>query len=122
MDASYVPLLRPYSACAIAVSEIGVLTSLPCSARPACWWSRCSVSQCGADGRCHHPLKVLPVCYRFLAESEPLRRITGGPLDRLQRRPGGTGLDRGWVRMTVGLIAAARFGFGSDGLVPAGRG
>jgi hypothetical protein len=69
------------------------------------------------------PLKVLPVCYRFLAKSWLLRRIAGGVRSIVYNGVhGGAGLDRGWVRMTVGLIAAARFGFGGDGLVPAARG
>ncbi|WP_406222124.1 hypothetical protein [Streptomyces canus] len=62
---------------------------------------------------------LLPVCCRFLAESEPLQRITGGDRSILcNGTQGGAGLDRGWVRMAVGLIAAALFGFGSDGAQP----
>lgn len=66
MDASYVPLLwlYLYPVCAIAVSGIGGLTLLALLGTPAGG----HIVLCrdgGADGRCHHPLKVLPVCFRF---------------------------------------------------------
>ena len=67
----------------------------------------------GADRRSHHPLKVLPVCYRSLAEFETLRQITGGIRSILHNGAQGTRAWPGaWARMAVGLIAAALFGFG----------
>jgi hypothetical protein len=77
MDASYLPLLWLYSVCAMAVSGTGALTLLAAFGTPAGGhFVLCRDG--GADGRCHHPLKVLPVCYRLPAEFEPRRHITGG--------------------------------------------
>ncbi|MFM9442478.1 hypothetical protein [Streptomyces acidiscabies] len=55
------------------------------------------------------PLMVLPGFYRFPAEFEPLRQITGGIRSILCYD---AGLPRGRVMMAVGLTAAALFGFG----------
>ena len=59
------------------------------------------------------PLQALPGFYRFLAEFEPLRQITGGIRSILYYdAQADAGLTRGWVMMAAGLVAAALFGFG----------
>lgn len=62
------------------------------------------------------PIQALPGFYRFLAEVEPLRQITGGVRSILHYgAQGDAGLARGRVMTAVGLIAAALFGFGVTG-------
>lgn len=59
------------------------------------------------------PIEALPGFYRFLAEFEPLRQITGGIRSILYYdAQGDAGLTRGWLMMGVGLGAAVLFGFG----------
>ncbi|MFF7985768.1 hypothetical protein ACFZDK_42790 [Streptomyces sp. NPDC007901] len=115
-DAARLPLLGLYSAGAIAVSGIGARTSLPCWARPACWWARCPMSR----GSCRRPVppppEALPGFCRFLAEFEPLRQIPGGIRSiHYYGAQDDAGLAPGWVMIAVGLVAAALFGFGGTG-------
>ena len=114
MDASHLPLLWLYSVCAIAVSGIGALTLLAVLGTPGMLvvtlvFIGMAVPTAGATT----PLAALPGFYRFLAEFEPLRQITGGIRSILYYdAQGDAGLTRGWVMMAAGLAAAALFGFG----------
>ena len=119
MDASHLPLLWLYSVCAIAVSGIGALTLLAVFGTPGMLvvtlvFIAMAVPTAGATT----PIEALPGFYRFLAEFEPLRQITGGIRSILYYdAQGDAGLTRGWVMMAVGLVAAALFGFGVTGVV-----
>lgn len=115
MDASHLPLLWLFSVCAIAVSGIGALTTLlavfgtPGMLVVALVFIGMAVPTAGATT----PIEALPGFYRFLAEFEPLRQITGGIRSILYYdAQGDAGLTRGWVMMAAGLVAAALFGFG----------
>ncbi|MEU0385611.1 DUF3533 domain-containing protein [Streptomyces chartreusis] len=114
MDASHLPLLWLYSVCAIAVSGIGALTLLAVFGTPGMLvvtlvFIGMAVPTAGATT----PIEALPGFYRFLAEFEPLRQITGGIRSILYYdAQGDAGLTRGWVMMAAGLAAAALFGFG----------
>lgn len=114
MDASHLPLLWLYSVCAIAVSGIGSLTLLAVFGTPGMLlvtlvFIGMAVPTAGATT----PIEALPGFYRFLAEFEPLRQITGGIRSILYYdAQGDAGLTRGWVMMAAGLVAAALFGFG----------
>ncbi|MEH0581005.1 MULTISPECIES: DUF3533 domain-containing protein [Streptomyces] len=117
MDASHLPLLWLYSVCAIAVSGIGALTLLAVFGTPGMLvvtlvFIGMAVPTAGATT----PIEALPAFYRFLAEFEPLRQITGGVRSILYYdAQGDAGLTRAWVMMAVGLAAAALFGFGVTG-------
>jgi uncharacterized phage infection (PIP) family protein YhgE len=117
MDASHLPLLWLYSVCAIAVSGIGALTLLAVFGTPGMLvvtlvFIGMAVPTAGATT----PIEALPAFYRFLAEFEPLRQITGGVRSILYYdAQGDAGLTRAWVMMAVGLTAAALFGFGVTG-------
>ncbi|WP_405622971.1 SNG1 family protein [Streptomyces sp. NBC_00076] len=117
MDAAHLPLLWLYSVCAIAVSGIGALTLLAVFGTPGMLvvtlvFIGMAVPTAGATT----PIQALPGFYRFLAEFEPLRQITGGIRSILYYdAQAGAGLTRGWVMMAVGLAAAALFGFGVTG-------
>ncbi|MEW2806398.1 DUF3533 domain-containing protein [Streptomyces massasporeus] len=114
MDASHLPLLWLYSVCAIAVAGIGALTLLAVFGAPGMLvvtlvFIGMAVPTAGATT----PLEALPGFYRFLAEFEPLRQITGGIRSILYYdAQGDAGLTRGWVMMAAGLVAAVLFGFG----------
>ncbi|MFD3613651.1 DUF3533 domain-containing protein [Streptomyces sp. NPDC058676] len=114
MDASHLPLLWLYSVCAIAVSGIGALTLLAVFGTPGMLvvtlvFIAMAVPTAGATT----PIEALPGFYRFLAEFEPLRQITGGIRSILYYdAQADAGLARGWVMMAAGLVAAALFGFG----------
>ncbi|WP_405508944.1 DUF3533 domain-containing protein [Streptomyces purpurascens] len=114
MDASHLPLLWLYSVCAIAVCGIGALTLLAVFGTPGMLvvtlvFIGMAVPTSGATT----PIEALPGFYRFLAEFEPLRQITGGIRSILYYdAQGDAGLTRGWVMMAAGLVAAALFGFG----------
>ncbi|KUL22964.1 SNG1 family protein [Streptomyces regalis] len=114
MDAPHLPLLWLYSVCAIAVTGIGALTLLAVFGTPGMLvvtlvFIGMAVPTAGATT----PLDALPGFYRFLAEFEPLRQITGGIRSILYYdAQGDAGLTRGWVMMAAGLVAAALFGFG----------
>ncbi|WP_405652043.1 DUF3533 domain-containing protein [Streptomyces sp. NBC_00019] len=114
MDAAHLPLLWLYSVCAIAVSGIGALTLLAVFGTPGMLvvtlvFIGMAVPTAGATT----PLQALPGFYRFLAEFEPLRQITGGIRSILYYdAQGDAGLTRGWVMMAAGLVIAALFGFG----------
>ncbi|KUO03319.1 DUF3533 domain-containing protein [Streptomyces caeruleatus] len=114
MDASHLPLLWLYSVCAIAVAGIGALTLLAVLGTPGMLvvtlvFIGMAVPTAGATT----PIEALPGFYRFLAEFEPLRQITGGIRSILYYdAQGDAGLTRGWVMMAAGLVAAALFGFG----------
>jgi YhgE/Pip-like protein len=114
MDASHLPLLWLYSVCAIAVTGIGALTLLAVFGTPGMLvvtlvFIGMAVPTAGATT----PIEALPGFYRFLAEFEPLRQITGGIRSILYYdAQGDAGLTRGWVMMAAGLVAAALFGFG----------
>ncbi|MGW7202634.1 DUF3533 domain-containing protein [Streptomyces sp. NPDC054837] len=114
MDAAHLPLLWLYSVCAIAVSGIGALTLLAVFGTPGMLvvtlvFIGMAVPTAGATT----PLQALPGFYRFLAEFEPLRQITGGIRSILYYdAQGDAGLTRGWVMMAAGLVMAALFGFG----------
>ncbi|MFF7640916.1 DUF3533 domain-containing protein [Streptomyces canus] len=114
MDASHLPLLWLYSVCAVAVTGIGALTLLAVFGTPGMLlvtlvFIGMAVPTAGATT----PLEALPGFYRFLAEFEPLRQITGGVRSILYYdAQGDAGLIRGWVMMAVALAAAALFGSG----------
>ncbi|MFF6881190.1 SNG1 family protein [Streptomyces sp. NPDC012474] len=114
MDASHLPLLWLYSVCAIAVTGIGALTLLPAFGTPGMLmvtlvFIGMAVPTSGATT----PIEALPGFYRFLAEFEPLRQITGGIRSILYYdAQADAGLTRGWVMMAAALVAAALFGFG----------
>ncbi|MEU5390079.1 DUF3533 domain-containing protein [Streptomyces tibetensis] len=114
MDASHLPLLWLYSVSVIAVSGIGALTLLAVFGTPGMLvvtlvFIGMAVPTAGATT----PIEALPGFYRFLAEFEPLRQITGGIRSILYYdAQGDAGLTRGWVMMAAGLVAAALFGFG----------
>ncbi|MEU1002300.1 DUF3533 domain-containing protein [Streptomyces tibetensis] len=114
MDASHLPLLWLYSVSAIAVSGIGALALLAVFGTPGMLvvtlvFIGMAVPTAGATT----PIEALPGFYRFLAEFEPLRQITGGIRSILYYdAQGDAGLTRGWVVMAAGLVAAALFGFG----------
>ncbi|MER6124122.1 DUF3533 domain-containing protein [Streptomyces sp. NPDC001795] len=114
MDASHLPLLWLYSVCAIAVCGIGALTLLAVFGTPGMLlvtlvFIAMAVPTAGATT----PLQALPGFYRFLAEFEPLRQITGGVRSILYYgAQGDAGLTRGWIMLAVGLTAACLFGFG----------
>lgn len=114
MHAAHLPLLWLYSVCAIAVTGIGALTLLAVFGTPGMLvvtlvFIGMAVPTSGATT----PIEALPGFYRFLAEFEPLRQITGGIRSILYYdAQGDAGLTRGWVMMAAGLVAAALFGFG----------
>jgi YhgE/Pip-like protein len=114
MDASHLPLLWLYSVCAIAVAGMGALSLLAVFGTPGMLvvtlvFIGMAVPTAGATT----PIEALPGFYRFLAEFEPLRQITGGVRSILYYdAQGDAGLTRGWVMMAGGLVAAALFGFG----------
>ncbi|WP_406432028.1 SNG1 family protein [Streptomyces sp. NBC_00631] len=114
MDASHLALLWLYSVCAIAVSGIGALTLLAVFGTPGMLvvtlvFIGMAVPTAGATT----PIEALPGFYRFLAEFEPLRQITGGVRSILYYgAQGDAGLTRGWVMMAAGFMAAVLFGFG----------
>ncbi|WP_405824341.1 SNG1 family protein [Streptomyces sp. NBC_01390] len=114
MDASHLPLLWLYSVCAIAVAGIGALSLLAVFGTPGMllvtlFFIGMSVPTAGATT----PLEALPGFYRFLAEFEPLRQITGGIRSILYYdAQSDAGLTRGWVMLAVGLAVAVLFGFG----------
>jgi uncharacterized phage infection (PIP) family protein YhgE len=117
MNASHLPLLWLYSVCAIAVAGIGALTLLAVFGTPGMLvvtlvFIGMAVPTAGATT----PVEALPGFYRFLAEFEPLRQITGGLRSILYYdAQADAGLTRGWVMMAAGLVAAALFGFGVTG-------
>nr|WP_206439625.1 SNG1 family protein [Streptomyces scabichelini] len=117
MDASHLPLLWLYSVAAIAVSGIGALSLLAVFGTPGMLvatlvYIGMAVPTAGATT----PIEALPGFYRFLAEFEPLRQLTGGLRSILYYdAQADAGLARGWVMMAVGLAAAALFGFGVTG-------
>ncbi|MFI7409646.1 SNG1 family protein [Streptomyces sp. NPDC049627] len=114
MDASHLPLLWLYSVCAVAVAGIGALSLLAVFGTPGMLvvtlvFIGMAVPTAGATT----PLEALPGFYRFLAEFEPLRQITGGIRSILYYdAQGDAGLTRGWGMMAAALVAAALFGFG----------
>jgi YhgE/Pip-like protein len=114
MDASHLPLLWLYSVCAIAVAGIGALTLLAVFGTPGMLvvtlvFIGMAVPTAGATT----PIEALPGFYRFLAEFEPLRQITGGVRSILYYdAQGDAGLTRGWVMVAAALAVAALFGFG----------
>ncbi|QZZ31006.1 DUF3533 domain-containing protein [Streptomyces sp. ST1015] len=114
MDAGHLPLLWLYSVAAIAVCGIGALALLAVAGTPGMLlvtlvFIAMAVPTAGATT----PLEALPGFYRFLAEFEPLRQITGGVRSILYYdAQGDAGLTRGWLMMGAGLLAALAFGFG----------
>ncbi len=117
MDAAHLSLLWLYSVCAIAVTGIGALTLLAVFGTPGMLvvtlvFIGMAVPTAGATT----PIEALPGFYRFLAEFEPLRQLTGGLRSILYYdAQGDAGLTRGWVMMAVGLAVATLFGFGVTG-------
>jgi YhgE/Pip-like protein len=118
MDASHLALLWLFSVCAIAVTGAGALALLAVFGTPgmlaaALVFVAMAVPTAGATT----PLQALPEAYRFLAEFEPLRQVTGGIRAILYYdAQGGAGLTRGWSMLAVGLSAALLFGFGTTAL------
>ncbi|WP_328751842.1 SNG1 family protein [Streptomyces sp. NBC_00285] len=117
MDAAHLPLLWLYSVCAIAVSGIGALTLLAVFGTPGMLVvTLVFIGMAVPTANATTPLQALPGFYRFLAEFEPLRQITGGIRSILYYdAQAGAGLTRGWVMMAVGLAAAVLCGFGVTG-------
>lgn len=114
MDASHLPLLWLYSVCAIAVTGIGALTLLAVFGTPGMLVvTLVFIGMAVPTANATTPLQPLPGFYRFLAEFEPLRQITGGIRSILYYdAQADAGLTRGWLMMAVGLALAALFGFG----------
>ncbi|UUU26237.1 SNG1 family protein [Streptomyces sp. DSM 40750] len=114
MDAAHLPLLWLFSVCAIAVSGIGALTLLAVFGTPGMLVvTLVFIGMAVPTANATTPIQALPGFYRFLAEFEPLRQITGGIRSILYYdAQADAGLTRGWVMMAVGLAAAALFGFG----------
>ncbi|MFL5995914.1 MAG: DUF3533 domain-containing protein [Streptomyces sp.] len=117
MDASHLPLLWLYSVCAIAVTGIGALTLLAVFGTPGMLVvTLVFIGMAVPTANATTPLQALPGFYRFLAEFEPLRQITGGIRAILYYdAQADAGLTRGWLMMAVGLALAALFGFGVTG-------
>ncbi|MFE2423235.1 SNG1 family protein [Streptomyces hokutonensis] len=117
MQAAHLPLLWLYSVCAIAVSGIGALTLLAVFGTPGMLVvTLVFIGMAVPTANATTPLQALPGFYRFLAEFEPLRQITGGIRSILYYdAQADAGLTRGWIMMAVGLVAAALFGFGVTG-------
>jgi YhgE/Pip-like protein len=115
MNASHLPLLWLFSICAIAVTGAGALALLAVFGTPgmlaaAVVFVAMAVPTAGATT----PLQALPDFYRFLAEFEPLRQVTGAIRAILYfDAQGDAGLTRGWSMLAVGLAAAFLFGFGT---------
>ncbi|WP_316765925.1 DUF3533 domain-containing protein [Streptomyces sasae] len=114
MHAAHLLLLWLYSVCAIAVSGIGALTLLAVFGTPGMLVvTLVFIGMAVPTANATTPLQALPGFYRFLAEFEPLRQITGGIRSILYYdAQADAGLTRGWIMMAVGLAAAALFGFG----------
>ncbi|MFG2731545.1 SNG1 family protein [Streptomyces canus] len=114
MDASHLPLLWLYSVAAIAVTGIGALTLLAVFGTPGMLLvTLVFIAMAVPTANATTPIQALPGFYRFLAEFEPLRQITGGVRSILYYdAQGDAGLTRGWVMMAAGLVAAVLFGFG----------
>lgn len=114
MHAAHLPLLWLYSVCTIAVSGIGALTLLAVFGTPGMLVvTLVFIGMAVPTANATTPIQALPGFYRFLAEFEPLRQITGGIRSILYYdAQADAGLTRGWVMMAVGLAAAALFGFG----------
>ncbi|MFJ8463974.1 DUF3533 domain-containing protein [Streptomyces swartbergensis] len=114
MDAAHLPLLWLYPVCAIAVCGIGALALLAVFGTPGTLvvtlvFIAMAVPTAGATT----PIEALPGFYRFLAEFEPLRQITGGLRSILYYdAQADAGLTRGWVMMGAGVAVAPLFGFG----------
>ncbi|MEH0546600.1 SNG1 family protein [Streptomyces sp. B21-105] len=117
MHAAHLPLLWLYSVCAIAISGIGALTLLAVFGTPGMLVvTLVFIGMAVPTANATTPLQALPGFYRFLAEFEPLRQITGGIRSILYYdAQADAGLTRGWAMMAVGLVAAALFGFGVTG-------
>lgn len=117
MHAAHLPLLWLYSVCTIAVSGIGALTLLAVFGTPGMLVvTLVFIGMAVPTANATTPIQALPGFYRFLAEFEPLRQITGGIRSILYYdAQSDAGLTRGWVMMAVGLAAAALFGFGVTG-------
>jgi YhgE/Pip-like protein len=114
MHAAHLPLLWLYSVCAVAISGIGALTLLAVFGTPGMLVvTLVFIGMAVPTANATTPLQALPGFYRFLAEFEPLRQITGGIRAILYYdAQADAGLTRGWVMMAVGLAAAVLFGFG----------
>ncbi|WP_328770745.1 SNG1 family protein [Streptomyces sp. NBC_00286] len=114
MHAAHLPLLWLFSVCAIAVTGIGALTLLAVFGTPGMLVvTLVFIGMAVPTANATTPIQALPGFYRFLAEFEPLRQITGGIRSILYYdAQADAGLTRGWVMMAVGLVAAALFGFG----------
>ncbi|KOG31419.1 SNG1 family protein [Streptomyces resistomycificus] len=117
MHAAHLPLLWLFSVCAIAVSGIGALSLLAVFGTPGMLVvTLVFIGMAVPTANATTPIQALPGFYRFLAEFEPLRQITGGIRSILYYdAQADAGLSRGWVMMAVGLAAAALFGFGMTG-------
>ncbi|WP_329361033.1 SNG1 family protein [Streptomyces sp. NBC_01483] len=117
MHAAHLSLLWLYSVCTIAVSGIGALTLLAVFGTPGMLVvTLVFIGMAVPTANATTPIQALPGFYRFLAEFEPLRQITGGIRSILYYdAQSDAGLTRGWVMMAVGLAAAALFGFGVTG-------
>lgn len=111
---SHLPMLWLYSACALAVSRARGLALLAVFGTPGMLvvtllFIGMAVPTAGATT----PIEALPGFYRFLAEFEPLRQITGRVRSTLYYdAQADAGLARGWVMMGAGIVVAALFGFG----------
>ncbi|MDX2545361.1 SNG1 family protein [Streptomyces sp. WI04-05B] len=117
MHAAHLPLLWLYSVCSVAVAGIGALSLLAVFGTPGMLVvTLVFIGMAVPTANATTPLQALPGFYRFLAEFEPLRQITGGIRSILYYdAQADAGLTRGWLMMAVGLVAAALFGFGVTG-------
>ena len=114
MDASHLGLLWVFSVSAIAVVGISALTLLAAFGTPGMLvltvvFVALAIPSSGGTV----PIQALPGFFRWLAEFEPLRQVTGGVRSILYfNAQGGAGLDRAWTAMAIALPLALVWGFG----------
>jgi YhgE/Pip-like protein len=114
MDASHLALLWVFSVSAIAVVGISALTLLAAFGTPGMLvltvvFVALAIPSSGGTV----PIQALPGFFRWLAEFEPLRQVTGGIRSILYfNAQGSAGLDRAWTAMAIALPVALIWGFG----------
>ena len=114
MDASHLALLWVFSVSAIAVVGISALTLLAAFGTPGMLvltvvFVALAIPSSGGTV----PIQALPGFFRWLAEFEPLRQVTGGIRSILYfNAQGAAGLDRAWTAMAIALPVALIWGFG----------
>ncbi|MGA4837905.1 YhgE/Pip domain-containing protein [Streptomyces sp. G45] len=114
MDASHLGLLWLYSVATIAVVGLSALALLAAFGTPGMLVSTIVfVAMAVPSSGATVPLEALPGFFRWLAEFEPLRQLTGGMRAILYfDAQGDAGLTRAWVSMGVALVVSVLFGLG----------